>query len=92
MSNPTADSKITDILNFGYDDPTFINDIHALVGKGKVAEAATQLQQLMILERIDEWEQMHKDYPTAPYIPDFIWKDRLADLQDQLNKEVQNNG
>ncbi len=57
----------------------------------EVKKAKRQIQALIeqqvLIGRIDEWELMHQSYPTAPYIPDFIWKERLTTLKAQL-KEI----
>lgn len=34
--SPSPSRDIDHILSFGYDDPAFINDVHALIGPNKV--------------------------------------------------------
>ncbi len=53
-------------------------------GKDVTIEAVAALEAIIAetctAARLDEWQRMAEAYPTAPYIPDFIWKERVADL------------
>lgn len=60
--------KLDQILGFGYDDPTFIHDIHVLIGEQRVSEArdallaafAGELRAIMS-DRPDKYVRMNSD-------------------------------
>ena len=74
-TNPTDKAKtIEEVFCFGFEDPTFINDIHVLVGKDKIETAKAQLESIMqdyAIEVIDiiacheGWEDSRDFYAQA---------------------------
>lgn len=62
---PKPDKELAEILGFGYKDPTFINDIHVLIGgKHKIVEA----QQRLLAWRDKAVQQAHDAYPDGDYV------------------------
>lgn len=98
--SPSPSSDIDHILSFGYDDPAFINDVHALIGPNKVPEAKAAIESLIAAERqrlLDVFEGIigedepfdFKNGSAIPMMVEEAWKNGRNDLRKEQRTRLQ---
>lgn len=85
---------IEEVFTFGFEDPTFIDDLHTLIGKAKVARAKAQLESIMQDYAIEARIAAHTGYKKTlvsaieTYPTDNDWgKGRKQGIQDCINDQ-----
>lgn len=87
-TNPTDKAKtIEEVFCFGFEDPTFINDIHVLVGKDKIETAKAQLESIMQDYAIEARKAEHGLW--KPIAEEIVAKDGVYRAVNFLNRRAQ---
>lgn len=88
----TVEEQIDTILAFGYTDPTFITDIHTLIGGKKQVDTARSAIHTLTLDarlvELDLFEQFLGQHENKAITRADLYQfklQRLKDLTDRLN-------
>jgi len=89
MTTPKPQASVVDeIFTFGYTDPTFINDIHVLIGgKDKIDQAKQQLKQLILDEIIGKDDEYMDAYDINEH-QNFLRDEQRTNLNQLFEGEL----